>query len=63
MSTTIDRPAMLRPDSTAGINLDADFYRQECERLAELVDGQSEIATASKSQLEAFTALVKEIRP
>ena len=30
----------------------------ECERLAEPVDGQSEIATASKSQLEAFTALV-----
>ena len=53
-----DRSSSHVADTTVETNLEADYYRQECERLAELVDGQSEIASASKSQLEEPTALV-----
>ena len=42
-----DRSSSHATDPASEINLDADFYRQECERPAELVDGQREVATES----------------
>ena len=53
-----DQSSSNATESTAEINLDTDFYKQECERLVGLIGGQNEVAATNKFELDELTASV-----